>query len=142
MSVEGQRRVTRRDVDVEGGNPQRLLHQQLVDADREAARAGRVELNGQCRGPCLERGVAQEAARGVGIAGGDQIRPENVDVVGRAGSVERIVQRKLEAVDVALAGTRLRHPALDDVPRVELLRCEGPHVDTGAAADRHAIVGG
>ena len=62
------RRVAGGDVDVERRDPEGVLGTQLIDRDREAARAGRVEPHGQSRRARRERRIAQQPACGVGVA--------------------------------------------------------------------------
>ena len=50
-----------------------------------------------------------------------------------AGGVERICEREIEAVDVALAGARLRHAALQPIPGFEQLRRDRSHLETRRA---------
>ena len=111
--------VAGRHIDVQRRNPDRLFRFELIHRDGEAARALGVHLDREARRIRMDGGIAREAARGIGVAMRDQVRPDDVHVVQGGGWDIGVSQGEIRAIDVAVPGARMPHSALDRVAGLE-----------------------
>src|SRR4051794_33300408 len=87
--------------------PQRLLREQLIDADREAPASFSIQKHGQLRRVRMKSWIATEPSCGIGVALRDEIRPDDVQALKPPGWGWRVNQRERHSVDVACSGRAL-----------------------------------
>ena len=97
-------RFTRGDVNVVGRYPHRAFPLQLPGGYGKAARAVRVGADVEPRRARIHGGIIAHAARGIGIGGGQQVRPDFLEFLElRLGPLWNF-EGELDAVDIAAAG--------------------------------------
>ena len=104
MLLERQQLVARGDEYVQFRNPQGPLAEQLIDADRKAARPLIVHLHGQQLRTDLEGRIAAQAVRRVRVAVLEQVAPDGMLGPGLGLGRFLVAQGELDAIHVARPG--------------------------------------